>query len=62
MCAPGRYTASRMLFSLGVRGNAPQAVCKIAGNGAPWVAVFIVAAGVVVHRRRSRNLPRAEIG
>jgi GABA permease len=34
------YTASRMLFSLGVRGDAPQAVRKIAGNGAPWVAVL----------------------
>ena len=34
------YTASRMLFSLGVRGDAPQVVRKIAGNGAPWVAVL----------------------
>jgi len=29
-----------MLFSLGVRGDAPQVVRKIAGNGAPWVAVL----------------------
>ncbi|CAN5460982.1 GABA permease [soil metagenome] len=34
------YTASRMLFSLGERRDAPQAVRKLAGNGAPWVAVL----------------------
>ena len=34
------YTASRMLFSLGVRRDAPQVVRRIAGNGAPWVAVL----------------------
>ncbi|MEW5809756.1 MAG: amino acid permease [Actinomycetota bacterium] len=34
------YTASRMLFSLSERRDAPQAVRKIAGNGAPWVAVL----------------------
>ncbi|KRE33072.1 hypothetical protein ASG82_22855 [Mycobacterium sp. Soil538] len=33
------YTASRMLFSLSERHDAPQAVRKIARNGAPWVAV-----------------------
>ncbi|MBX7456544.1 amino acid permease [Mycolicibacterium sp. 3033] len=35
------YTASRMLFSLSERRDAPQAVRKIAGNGAPWVAVLL---------------------
>ena len=39
------YTASRMLFSLSDRGDAPQVVRKIARNGAPWVAV--VASTVV---------------
>ncbi|MDT5188531.1 MAG: permease [Mycobacterium sp.] len=34
------YTASRMLFSLGERRDAPQVVRKVAGNGAPWVAVL----------------------
>ena len=34
------YTASRMLFSLGVRRDAPQAVRKLTGNGVPWVAVL----------------------
>lgn len=34
------YTASRMLYSLGERRDAPQAVRKVAGNGAPWVAVL----------------------
>ena len=34
------YTASRMLFSLGDRRNAPQAVRKLTGNGVPWVAVL----------------------
>ena len=34
------YTASRMLYSLGERHDAPQAVRKVAGNGAPWVAVL----------------------
>ncbi|WP_109778025.1 amino acid permease [Mycolicibacterium chubuense] len=33
------YTASRMLFSLSERHDAPRAVRKIARNGAPWVAV-----------------------
>ena len=34
------YTASRMLFSLGDRGDAPRAVRTIARNGAPWIAVL----------------------
>ena len=34
------YTASRMLFSLSARHDAPRAVRKIARNGAPWVAVL----------------------
>jgi GABA permease len=34
------YTASRMLFSLGDRGDAPRAVRRVARNGAPWVAVL----------------------
>jgi GABA permease len=34
------YTASRMLFSLGVRRDAPQIVRRVARNGAPWVAVL----------------------
>ena len=34
------YTASRMLFSLAERRDAPQAVRKLTGNGVPWVAVL----------------------
>ena len=34
------YTASRMLFSLGERRDAPKSVRRLAGNGAPWVAVL----------------------
>ena len=34
------YTASRMLFSLGERGDAPRAARKLTGNGVPWVAVL----------------------
>ncbi|MDT5077786.1 MAG: permease [Mycobacterium sp.] len=34
------YTASRMLFSLGDRRDAPKAVRKLTGNGVPWVAVL----------------------
>jgi GABA permease len=34
------YTASRMLFSLGDRRDAPRAVRKLTGNGVPWVAVM----------------------
>ncbi|MCV7420244.1 amino acid permease [Mycobacterium yunnanensis] len=34
------YTASRMLFSLGDRRDAPRAVRKLTGNGVPWVAVL----------------------
>ncbi|GGF12329.1 amino acid permease [Williamsia phyllosphaerae] len=34
------YTASRMLYSLGARGDAPAVVRKVTGNGVPWVAVI----------------------
>ena len=34
------YTASRMLFSLGDRRDAPRAVRRLTGNGVPWVAVL----------------------
>lgn len=34
------YTASRMLFSLGERRDAPRVVRKLTGNGVPWVAVL----------------------
>ncbi|MFW0797033.1 amino acid permease [Gordonia sp. CPCC 205515] len=35
------YTASRMLFSLGVRRDAPQAMRKVTARGVPWVAVLV---------------------
>ncbi|MGE2735058.1 amino acid permease [Mycolicibacterium vaccae] len=34
------YTASRMLFSLGERHDAPRAVNRLTGNGVPWAAVL----------------------
>ncbi|GGG21274.1 GABA permease [Rhodococcoides trifolii] len=34
------YTASRMLFSLGGRGDAPAAVRKVSSRGVPWIAVI----------------------
>ncbi|WP_299570289.1 amino acid permease [uncultured Williamsia sp.] len=34
------YTASRMLFSLGDRGDAPRAVRSLTSKGVPWVAVL----------------------
>jgi GABA permease len=34
------YTASRMLFSLGARRDAPGVVRRLTGNGVPWVAVL----------------------
>ncbi|ORM36690.1 amino acid permease [Williamsia sp. 1135] len=34
------YTASRMLFSLGDRREAPAAVKKLTANGVPWVSVI----------------------
>ena len=34
------YTASRMLFSLGQRGDAPRVVRRLTHNGVPWVAVL----------------------
>ncbi|GAA11231.1 amino acid permease [Gordonia alkanivorans] len=34
------YTASRMLYSLGSRRDAPQAVRSLTGHGVPWVAVL----------------------
>ncbi|MGV9826841.1 MULTISPECIES: amino acid permease [unclassified Gordonia (in: high G+C Gram-positive bacteria)] len=35
------YTASRMLFSLGSRHDAPQVVRTLTPNGVPWVAVLL---------------------
>lgn len=35
------YTASRMLFSLGDRGDAPAAVRSLTSRGVPWVAVLL---------------------
>ncbi|WUM22055.1 amino acid permease [Williamsia herbipolensis] len=34
------YTASRMLFSLGERNEAPSVVRRLTHNGVPWVAVL----------------------
>lgn len=34
------YTASRMLYSLGSRRDAPQAVRRLSHHGVPWVAVL----------------------
>ncbi|MFJ4065952.1 amino acid permease [Pseudomonas sp. NPDC089996] len=36
----GLYTASRMLHSLGARGEALAVTCKVSGNGVPVVAVL----------------------
>ena len=35
------YTASRMLFSLGDRGDAPRTVTSLTSRGVPWVAVLL---------------------
>ncbi|GAA1882787.1 amino acid permease [Williamsia serinedens] len=35
------YTASRMLFSLGDRGDAPRVVRSLTSKGVPWVAVLL---------------------
>ncbi|MCK9800769.1 GABA permease [Pseudomonas chlororaphis] len=37
----GLYTASRMLYSLASRGEAPRQVARISGNGVPTVAVVL---------------------
>ncbi|HKS12077.1 MAG TPA: amino acid permease [Pseudomonas sp.] len=37
----GLYTASRMLYSLGARGEAPSAIKRISGSGVPTVAVLL---------------------
>jgi GABA permease len=34
------YTASRMLYSLGARGDAPRVVRRLTGKGVPWVAII----------------------
>ncbi|MBT2456261.1 amino acid permease [Streptomyces sp. ISL-86] len=36
----GLYTASRMAFSLGERGDAPKAFAKVSKNGVPTVAIL----------------------
>ncbi|MEU6061834.1 amino acid permease [Streptomyces sp. NPDC047097] len=36
----GLYTASRMAFSLGERGDAPKAFAKVKGNGVPVTAIL----------------------
>ncbi|GAB2673927.1 GABA permease [Gordonia jinhuaensis] len=35
------YTASRMMFSLGTRGDAPQVVRRLSPKGVPWIAVLM---------------------
>ena len=35
------YTASRMLFSLGIRHDAPRAVRRLTSKNVPWVAVLM---------------------
>ncbi|MGZ8177262.1 amino acid permease [Williamsia sp. SKLECPSW1] len=35
------YTASRMMFSLGDRGDAPSVVRSLTSRGVPWVAVLL---------------------
>ena len=37
----GLYTASRMLYSLGSRGEAPRMIKRVSGNGVPTVAVLL---------------------
>ncbi|MGV2837290.1 amino acid permease, partial [Pseudomonas shirazensis] len=37
----GLYTASRMLYSLASRGEAPAMVRRVSGNGVPTVAVLL---------------------
>lgn len=45
----GLYTASRMLYSLSVRGEASAMIKRISGNGVPTVAVLVSSlAGFVV--------------
>ncbi|MCL2541671.1 MAG: amino acid permease [Nocardioidaceae bacterium] len=34
------YTASRMLYSLGARGDAPRAVRRVTPKGVPWIAIL----------------------
>lgn len=36
----GLYTASRMAFSLGQRGDAPRAFARVSGNGVPRIAIL----------------------
>jgi amino acid permease len=35
------YSASRLLFALGVQGQAPKVVTKVTRNGVPYVAILI---------------------
>lgn len=35
------YSASRLLFALGVQGHAPKVVTKVTHNGVPYVAILI---------------------
>ncbi|MCV4285614.1 amino acid permease [Pseudomonas capsici] len=37
----GLYTASRMLYSLGARGEAPTQIKRVSGSGVPTVAVIL---------------------
>jgi amino acid permease len=34
------YSASRLLFALGVQGQAPKVVTKVTRNGVPYVAIL----------------------
>jgi amino acid permease len=35
------YCASRLLFALGVQGQAPKVVTKVTRSGVPYVAILI---------------------
>ncbi|PZR51729.1 amino acid transporter [Xylanimonas oleitrophica] len=56
------YGTSRMLFSLGERGDAPRPVTGVAGNGVPWVAVLVSTAFGVVAVVLNAVLPQALLG
>ncbi len=47
-CNSGIYSAGRMLYTLGVNGQAPKFFTKISHNGVPLFGTFGVLVGLVI--------------
>ena len=47
-CNSGIYSAGRMLYTLGVNGQAPKFFAKVSNNGVPLFGTFGVIVGLAI--------------